>query len=64
LKLTVMVSVGVSNGTLKNISAFSGGGNRGTRGKSPTCHKSLTNFITYCLSSTPRNKWIRISESM
>jgi len=27
---------------------FIGGGNRSTRGKLPTCHKSLTNFITKC----------------
>ena len=26
--------------------SFIGGGNRGTRRKPPTCHKSLTNFIT------------------
>ena len=25
-----------------------GGGNRSTRRKAPTCHMSLTNFITYC----------------
>ena len=25
-----------------------GGGNRSTRRKPPTCHKSLTNFIIYC----------------
>jgi hypothetical protein len=27
---------------------FIGGGNRNAQRKSPTCHKSLTNFITYC----------------
>ena len=27
--------------------SFIGGGNRSTRRKSPTCRKSLTNFITY-----------------
>jgi len=42
----------VFNATFNNISAISwrsvlfGGGNRSTRRKPPTCHKSLTNFIT------------------
>ena len=27
---------------------FNGRGNRSTRRRPPTCHKSLTNFITYC----------------
>jgi len=26
--------------------SFNGGGHRSTRRKPPTCHKSLTNFIT------------------
>ena len=36
------------NDTFKNISAvrFIGGGNKSTWRKSPTCRKSLTNFIT------------------
>jgi len=28
--------------------SFIEGGNQNTRRKSPTCRKSLTNFITYC----------------
>ena len=38
------------NDPFNNISAvrFIGGGNKSTRRKSPTCRKSLTNFITYC----------------
>jgi len=28
-----------------------GGGNRSTLRKPPTCHKSLTNFITICLNN-------------
>ena len=28
--------------------SFVGGGNQSIRRKPPTCHKSLTNFITYC----------------
>jgi len=28
------------------VVSFIGGGNQSTRGKPPTCHKSLTNFIT------------------
>jgi hypothetical protein len=28
--------------------SFIGGGNRSTLRKPQTCHKSLTNFITYC----------------
>jgi hypothetical protein len=42
----------VFNATFNNISVISwlscfiGGGNRSTRRKSPTCRKSLTNFIT------------------
>ena len=44
----------VFNATFNNISviswqsiSFIGGGNRSTRRKPPTCHKSLTNFMTY-----------------
>jgi len=42
----------VFDATFNNISAMSwrivfiGGGKRGARGKQPTSHKSLTNFIT------------------
>jgi len=42
----------VFNTTFNNISviscgiSFLGGGNRSTRRKPPTCHKSLENFIT------------------
>jgi len=42
----------VFNATFNNISGISwwsvlvGGGNRRTRRKPPTCHKSLSNFIT------------------
>ena len=32
--------------------SFIGGGNRSTRGKPPTCRKSLTNFITCIMAST------------
>jgi hypothetical protein len=28
--------------------SFIGGGNQSTQRKPPTCHKSLTNFITQC----------------
>ena len=44
----------VLSATVNTISAascmmvsFIGGGNRSTRRKPPTCHNSLTNFITY-----------------
>ena len=30
------------------VVSFIGGGNRSTWRKPPTCHKSLTNFITWC----------------
>jgi len=41
----------VFSATFNNISvilavSFIGGGNRSTQRKSPTCRKSLTNFIT------------------
>ena len=47
----------VFNATFNNISVISwrsfffffGGGNRRIRRKPPTCRKSLTNFITYCI---------------
>ena len=40
--------------------SFIGGGNRSTRGKPPTCCKSLTNSITYTgVSSTPSLSGIR-----
>ena len=51
-------SVDVNSVDVNNISVISwrsvifGGGNRRTRRKPPNCHKSLTNFITYCC--TPR----------
>ena len=32
--------------------SFIGGGNRITWRKPPTCHKSLTNFLTYCMKYT------------
>ena len=33
--------------------SFIDGGNRSTRGKPPTCRKSLTNFITKCCNEYP-----------
>ena len=44
----------VFNATFNNIfqpyrdNQFIGGGNQSNRWKAPTCHKSLTNFITQC----------------
>ena len=32
--------------------SFIGGGNQSTRRKPPTCHKSLTNFISCCIEYT------------
>jgi len=42
------------NATFNNIVAvsFIGGGNQSTQRKPPTCSKSLTNFITYCIKYT------------
>jgi len=37
--------------------SFIGGGNRNSRRKPPTYRKSLTNFITYNVSSTFRHEW-------
>ena len=39
--------------------SFIGGGNRSTRRKPLTCHKSLTKFIPWhnIVSSTPRHEW-------
>jgi len=35
------------------VVSFIGGGNRSTRRKPPTCHKSLTNYITkFCIEYT------------
>jgi len=49
------------NATFNNISIISwwsfllGGGNRSTRRKLPTCHRSLANFITCCIEhNSPR----------
>ena len=36
--------------------SFSGGGNRSTRRKPPTFHKSMTKLFTYFVSSTPRHQ--------
>ena len=36
------------------VVSFIGGGNQSTRREPPTCRKSLINFITYVVSSTPR----------
>jgi len=36
---------------------FIGGRNRSTWRKPPTCRKSLTNFISYVVSSTPCHAW-------
>ena len=48
----------VLNTTFKNISVISWQSfllveETGVRGKPPTCHKSLTNFITYIIWGTP-----------
>ena len=39
--------------------SFIDGGNQSTRRKPPTCRKTLTNFITYVVSSIPRLNRIR-----
>jgi hypothetical protein len=49
--VVVLVVIMVFNATFNNISvivavSFIGGGNLSTRRKPPTCHKSLTIFIT------------------
>jgi len=44
--LCTYTRVKVFNTTFNNIFSYICGGNRSTRSKSPTCHKSLTNFIT------------------
>jgi hypothetical protein len=50
----------VFNATFNNISvisfSFIGGGNRRTWKKPPTCHKSLTKFITYFKIELKRTK--------
>ena len=50
--LSIVLSVLLRFVDLTSPLAFSnsliGGGNRSTRRKGPTCHMSLTNFITYC----------------
>ena len=54
--LSLGVRIVVFNATFNNISVISwlSGGNRRTRRKPPTCRKSLTDFITYGISSTHR----------
>jgi hypothetical protein len=43
------IRVMVFNITFNNLAvSFIGGGNRSTKRNPPICHKSLTNFITYC----------------
>jgi len=44
----IIIRLMVLNATFNNISAlvsFIGGGNSSSRRKSPTCRKSLTNFV-------------------
>jgi hypothetical protein len=54
----------VFNAIFNNISvilwrtvSYIDGGNLSIRRKPLTCRKSLTNFITYVVSSTTRNEW-------
>ena len=58
-----MVRVGVLNGTFNNISAFIGGGNQGSRGNHRPVASHYQILSLNVLSNTPRNEWIRISES-
>ena len=44
-----------------------GGGNRCARRKQPTCQKSLTHFITWCIGYTPQwadSKWMSMMSAL